>query len=151
MRWKRFREIVELLAKIAAVLLAALAVQQFHHSKQVELQQLAIEAVTRTKSPEVLEALVRLEMHHERDDLEYEGVRRDIALVIHWYDYVALLYVSDSLVNKCIVKGSMGPYANLIQKILNELNYPVERRSHFDLLMNRMQDDACPPSPRART
>lgn len=149
----RFREDVDTLSKIAAVCAVLFTAWQFQHAKRVELQQAAIESVSMAKTPGVIEALVRLDQARERGDFNYETVSLDVARVMNWYEYLAMLYVGDALINRCIVGGAVQPYTRLVQKALDEIKYPPERRENFDLLVNRLADDACQPaadSPTAR-
>jgi hypothetical protein len=149
-RWRDIRDAVDTVAKLAAVSVAVLAVWQFQHAKHREFQQLTIESVARLKGGEVSEALVRLEERYAANQINYEGSSLDIARVMNWYEYVAMLYVSDMAIDRCVLAAAVRPYAALIQKVLDETNYPPERRTNFDLLLNRMADDACEPSPISR-
>lgn len=145
--WVDWIEVVGKMVVIIGVIIGALfAVWEFYENKAVQRQQVAIEVVTHVKTQEILEALVRLEEHYRLNQLDYPAVNLDIAQVMSWYDHLGLLYLTDRLADECVIKGAVTPYAEMIQRILNELNYPQERRKNFDLLINRIHVMVCNPS-----
>lgn len=140
---KKLKCWIDIASKVVAIIIGIFAFWQFHESQQSDRRQVAIEAVAHVKTKEILESLVRLEENYERNTLDYDGVERDLAHVMSWYDHLGLLYLNDGQANKCIIQGAVIPYAESIQKILNALQYPRERRMNFDLLVNKIHDEAC--------
>lgn len=108
-----------------------------------ERKRVVIDEVFRAKSPEVIQALVRLD-HANRDRrLDYPEIELDVALVITWYDHLGALWIHDSYLDKCIIKASVAPYATVIADVLTTIKYPVERQTYFNLLRNKMPDHQC--------
>ncbi len=142
-RLEKVQTVVDVLAKISAVCIAIFGVWQFQHGQTLERQQVAIESVARLRTKEVVEGLVRLDDHYNRGDLNYEGMTFDVAHVVGWYDYVAMLYVTGAIIDRCIVKGVVEQNVDLIQNVMNESKYPARRRVYFDLLANRMSGEPC--------
>lgn len=135
--------VINMMAHVATVWVAGFAVLQFQHNQALERQATAVESVARLRTKEVVEAMVRLETHYDADDLSYDGVAVDAAQVVSWYDYVAMLYVSGAIVDRCIVKGAIEPHLTLVQNVMNELRYSPGRRVNIDLLANRISDETC--------
>ncbi len=139
----QLRDGIDAVAKLMAIVVGLFAFVQFSASRERDRTQVAIEAVTNIKTPEIIAALVRLDDHYEKNELDYDGIRFDIALVMSWYDHLAMLYLNDTVANRCIIQGGVKPYVGSIQRVLTELEYPRERQASFELLVNRIRDDGC--------
>lgn len=142
-KWDWTKYTVDVLVKLIGIATILFAGLQYYEGQQSERRRTAIEVAAHAKHGEIMEALVRLELHDKEGTLNYPEVNLDAARVMSWYDHLAMLYLYDRVANRCIIKGAVTPYAPLIQRVVDQIQYPRERRAYFDLLLNRMRDETC--------
>ena len=111
--------------------------------QSVERKRVVLEEVFRTKSHEVTQALVRLEWVYQPSDLTKPEAALDIAYVMTWYEHLGMLWIHDNYLDKCVIKAAVAPYATLVANVLDTVKYPIERRTYFNILRNRMADHPC--------
>ena len=147
----RLDRLLGVVIKLAAIAGGLVAVWLFLTGRSAELtgqsverKRVVLEEVFRTKSHEVTQALVRLERIYERSgDLTTLEAELDIAYVMTWYEHLGMLWIHDHFLDKCVIRAAVEPYAALVANVLDAVKYPIERRTYFNILRNRMTDHRC--------
>lgn len=139
----RLNLIFSVVIKLFTVVGGLFALYVFLTGQHYERRRVSLEEVFRAKSPEVTQALVRLERVYRPSDFAKSDSALDLASVMTWYDHLGMLWLHDPFVDKCVIKAAVAPHAEFIATVLNTVNYPVERRKFFDNLLNRMADYPC--------
>lgn len=155
---EKTRKITSLIANLTIIIGIIFAGIQLWQTKDINRKQVAIEAVSKTKTDDFLKAYARLKTIYKIDNINMQMVIQrvynddyiqskilmidDINYIMNTYNNIAILYLNE-IADKDIIKSSiyseMREFSNILENILDKSAYPNGYRKNFDMLLESLE------------